>query len=133
MRLSTRKQLPWKIISIQHGDVMAVVKVALDGGGQVITSTITREAVEDLGLAEDAAVTVLVKSTEVSLAVECARSGVRGRALRDCPPRHTRVSCVMRPPLTPMSRRGSLRDAQRRGVSLRRRGRQLRSHRRVAV
>ena len=29
---------------------MAVVKMTLDGGGQLITSSITREAAEDLGL-----------------------------------------------------------------------------------
>jgi molybdopterin-binding protein len=70
MRLSTRNQLPGTISSIQEGAVMAIVKVALDGGGQVITSSITREAVKDLGLAEGTAVTVLVKASEVSLAVE---------------------------------------------------------------
>ena len=70
MRLSTRNQLPGTVTSIQQGEAMAIVKVTLDGGGQLITSSITREAVADLGLAEGTAVTVLVKSTEVSLAVE---------------------------------------------------------------
>ena len=70
MRLSTRNQLPGTVTSIQQGEAMAVVKVTLDGGGQLITSSITREAAEDLGLAEGTAVTVLIKSTEVSLAVE---------------------------------------------------------------
>jgi len=49
---------------------MAVIKVALDGGGQTITASITREAIQALGLAEGTPVTVLVKSTDVSLAVE---------------------------------------------------------------
>jgi molybdopterin-binding protein len=70
MRLSTRNQLPGIVTSIQQGEAMAVVKVALDGVGHTITSSITREAVEDLGLAIGTAVTVLVKSTEVTLAVE---------------------------------------------------------------
>jgi molybdopterin-binding protein len=70
MRLSTRNQLPGTVTSIQQGEAMAVVKVTLDGGGQLITSSITREAADDLGLAEGTAVTVMVKSTEVSLAVE---------------------------------------------------------------
>lgn len=70
MRLSTRNQLPGTVTSIQQGEAMAVVKVTLDGGGQLITSSITREAAEELGLEEGTAVTVLVKSTEVSLAVE---------------------------------------------------------------
>ena len=70
MRLSTRNQLPGTVTSIHKGEAMAVVKVTLDGGGQLITSSITREAADDLGLEEGTAVTVLVKSTEVSLAVE---------------------------------------------------------------
>jgi molybdopterin-binding protein len=69
MRLSTRNQLPGTVTSIQQGEAMAVVKVTLEGG-QLITSSITREAVADLGLAEGTVVTVLIKSTEVSLAVE---------------------------------------------------------------
>ena len=49
---------------------MAVVKVTPDGGDQTITSSITREAVADLGLPEGTPVCVLVNSTDVSLAVE---------------------------------------------------------------
>ncbi|GAB3301949.1 molybdenum-binding protein [Epidermidibacterium keratini] len=69
MRLSTRNQLPGKVVSVTTGEAMAVVKVELDGG-QTITSAITRDAAEDLGLAEGSVVTVLVKATEVGLAVE---------------------------------------------------------------
>ena len=49
---------------------MATVKVRLAGGDQVVTASITKEAAEDLGLAEGGDVTVLVKSTEVMLGVE---------------------------------------------------------------
>ncbi len=70
MRLSTRNQLPGTVTSIQQGEALAIVKVTLDGGGQLITSAITREAVDDLGLAEGTVVTVLIKSTDVSLTVE---------------------------------------------------------------
>jgi molybdopterin-binding protein len=70
MRLSTRNQLPGTITSIHLGEVTAIVKVALNGGGQLITSSITRDAAEDLCLAEGTAVTVLVKASEVMLAVE---------------------------------------------------------------
>jgi len=70
MRLSTRNQLPGRVTSVQQGEAMAAIKVALDDGGQTITASITREAVQDLGLAEGTPVTVLVKSTDVSLAVE---------------------------------------------------------------
>ena len=69
MRLSTRNQLAGIVSSIQLGEAMAVVKVTLDTG-QSITASITREAAEDLDLAEGTAVTVLVKSTEVMLAID---------------------------------------------------------------
>jgi molybdopterin-binding protein len=45
------------------------VKIQLDGGAQ-ITSSITKEAADDLGLTEGTKVTALIKSTEVALAVE---------------------------------------------------------------
>ncbi len=69
MRLSTRNQLTGTVDSVLAGEAMAVVKVTLDTG-QPITASVTREAAEDLGLAAGSAVTVLVKSTEVMLAVE---------------------------------------------------------------
>jgi len=36
---------------VNIGSVMATVKVRLDGGDQVVTASITKEAVEELGLA----------------------------------------------------------------------------------
>ena len=70
MRLSTRNQLPGTITEVAFGGVMATVKVRLDGGEQIVTASVTREAVEELGLAEGTATTVLVKSTEVMLAID---------------------------------------------------------------
>jgi molybdopterin-binding protein len=69
MKLSTRNQLAGQVTSITLGEAMAVVKVQLPGG-EVLTSSITREAVDDLELAEGKQVIVLIKSTEVGLAVE---------------------------------------------------------------
>ena len=69
MKLSTRNQLTGTVISVTSGEAMAVVKVRLDGG-QIITSSVTKEAADDLGLAEGSPVTALIKSTEVALAVE---------------------------------------------------------------
>jgi molybdopterin-binding protein len=69
VKLSTRNQLPGTVQAVKLGEAMAVVKVTL-AGGQAVTASITREAVEDLGLAPGVPVTVLVKSTEVMLAVE---------------------------------------------------------------
>lgn len=69
MRLSTRNQLPATVESIVLGEAMAAVKVTVDGG-HPMTASITREAVEDLSLVTGTRVTVLVKSTQVMLAVE---------------------------------------------------------------
>jgi molybdate transport system regulatory protein len=69
MRLSIRNQLPGKVESVTPGAVTAIVKVLLDGG-QRITSSITKEAAEELGLKPGSRVTVLVKSTEVMLGVD---------------------------------------------------------------
>lgn len=70
MRLSTRNQLTGTVTEVSVGAVMASVKVRLDGGEQVVTASITKEAVLELGLTPGVAATVLVKSTEVMLGVE---------------------------------------------------------------
>lgn len=67
MALSIRNQLAGTVSAVTPGEVMATVKTRLSGG-QEITAAVTREAVDDLGLAEGTAVRALVKSTEVSLA-----------------------------------------------------------------
>ncbi len=69
MRLSTRNQLPATVESVQAGQAMAVVKVTLDTG-QSMTASITRDAADKLGLEPGTKATVLVKSTEVMLAVD---------------------------------------------------------------
>lgn len=70
MRLSTRNQLTGTITEVNVGTVMAIVKIRLDGGDQVVTSSITKDAVTDLGLAVGQAATVFIKSTEVTVGVE---------------------------------------------------------------
>ncbi|HEX7824281.1 MAG TPA: TOBE domain-containing protein [Mycobacterium sp.] len=70
MRLSTRNQLTGTITEVTLGTVMATVKVRLDGGDQIVTASITKDAAEDLGLEAGKAATVLIKSTEVAIGVE---------------------------------------------------------------
>jgi molybdopterin-binding protein len=70
MRLSTRNQLTGTITDVNHGSVMATVKVRLDGGDQIVTSSITKEAALDLELAAGQTVTVFVKSTDVMIGTE---------------------------------------------------------------
>lgn len=64
MKLSARNQFVGKVIEINEGAVNSVVKVELEGG-EVISSTITCEAVKELGLTIDKDVTAIVKATEV--------------------------------------------------------------------
>ncbi|MGQ4600563.1 TOBE domain-containing protein [Nocardia sp. R6R-6] len=69
MRLSTRNQLNGTVVSVTRGDAMAVVRIRLTGGDE-ITSSITRDAADDLQLADGSPVTVLIKSTEVAIGVD---------------------------------------------------------------
>ncbi|MDT5077659.1 MAG: hypothetical protein QOJ80_2296 [Mycobacterium sp.] len=70
MRLSTRNQLTGTITEVTPGSVMATVKVRLDGGDQIVTASITKDAAEELGLKAGLPATVLIKSTEVSIGIE---------------------------------------------------------------
>lgn len=70
MQLSTRNQLTGTIADVDVGAVMAVVKIRLDGGEQVITSSVTRDAALDLDLKVGQPATVFIKSTEVTIGVE---------------------------------------------------------------
>ena len=72
MRLSIRNQLPGEIIAVHLGAVMATVQVRLDGGEQVVTASVTKEAAEDLGLTAGQPATVLIKSTDVVIGVQDA-------------------------------------------------------------
>jgi molybdopterin-binding protein len=69
MRLSARNQLTGTVANVEVGAVMTIVTVDLDGGQQV-TSSVTKQAVEELGLKPGSPVTAVIKSTEVMLAVE---------------------------------------------------------------
>ena len=67
--VSIRNRLAGTVAEVDHGTVMSTVKIALSSG-ETVTSAITRDAAEELKLAPGAEVTALVKSTEVSLAVD---------------------------------------------------------------
>jgi molybdate transport system regulatory protein len=69
MRVSARNQWPGTVQSVKRGGVMAEVVVRLDSGEEA-TAAITLESVDRLRLAEGARVRVLVKSTELLIAVE---------------------------------------------------------------
>lgn len=70
MRLSTRNQLQGSITEVEIGSVMAIVKVKLDGGDQIVTASVTKDAALELGLREGQPATVFIKSTEVTIGVD---------------------------------------------------------------
>jgi len=64
--LTTRNQLEGKVTSVITGNVMAEVKV--DVQGDEFVAAVTSHSVERLDLSEGDTVTVLIKATEVMLA-----------------------------------------------------------------
>ncbi len=66
MKLSTRNILKGKIVELKEGQVAAKVKVDI-GGGNVITSTITVDAVQELALKVGDEVSVLIKASSVMI------------------------------------------------------------------
>ena len=66
MKLSARNALPGKVIDIKMGTTTAHVRI--DVGGTVVTSSITNEAVEDLGLKVGDEVKAVIKSSDVMVA-----------------------------------------------------------------
>lgn len=66
MKISARNQLKGKVIEIKEGAVNASVTVDI-GGGNKITSTISLDAIRELGLKVDSDVTTIIKATSVML------------------------------------------------------------------
>ncbi|WP_431862026.1 TOBE domain-containing protein [Azospirillum sp.] len=64
MKLSARNQLKGTVISVEKGPISAKVKIDV-GGGNTITSTVTAETIDDLGLKDGDAVVAIIKSSEV--------------------------------------------------------------------
>jgi molybdopterin-binding protein len=67
MKLSARNQLKGKIVGVQKGATTAHVRIDI-GGGVVVTSSITNEAVDELGLAVGDDAIAVVKASDVMLA-----------------------------------------------------------------
>ena len=67
LKISARNQLKGKVISIEKDGITAKVKVEISAP-IVVTSVITKEAVEELGIKVGDQVNAVVKSTEVMIA-----------------------------------------------------------------
>ena len=68
MKLSARNQLQGTVTDINRGE--AIANVALDVAGQRLVASITVEAVQELGIEPGSEVTVIVKASDVMLAVD---------------------------------------------------------------
>ncbi len=69
MKLSARNTLKGKVTKIKTAAVAAQVQVDI-GGGNTITSVVTADAVNDLGLDVGHDVVVVIKASDVLLATE---------------------------------------------------------------
>ncbi|HEY4142879.1 MAG TPA: TOBE domain-containing protein [Pseudolabrys sp.] len=69
MRLSARNQIKGKILEVKKGATTSHVRVEI-APGQVVTASITNEAVDDLGLKTGGAATVVIKASDVMIAVD---------------------------------------------------------------
>ncbi len=67
VKLSARNMLKGQVVEVKKGAVAAQVRVDI-GGGNVITSMVTVDAVDDLKIKQGDQVSVVIKSTEVMLA-----------------------------------------------------------------
>lgn len=69
MKISARNQLKGTVKSIETGSVNAIVHIDI-GNGNVICSTISIDAVKELGLAVGKEAYAIIKATSVMVGVE---------------------------------------------------------------
>jgi len=69
MRISARNQIKGTVVEVRKGATTSHVRVDI-GGGQIVTSSITNEAVDDLGIKANSSVIVVVKASDVMIAVD---------------------------------------------------------------
>lgn len=68
MRISARNQIKGTVKEVRKGATTAHVLV--DIGGQVVTSSITNESVDELGIKAGGSVYVVIKASDVMIGVE---------------------------------------------------------------
>jgi len=69
MRISARNQIKGNVVEVKKGATTSHIRVDT-GNGQIITSSITNEAVDELGIKAGSSVTVVVKASDVMIAVD---------------------------------------------------------------
>jgi molybdopterin-binding protein len=69
MKLSARNQIKGKIIEVKKGATTSHIRLEI-APGQIITASITNEAVDELGLKSGQAASAVIKASDVMIAVE---------------------------------------------------------------
>jgi molybdopterin-binding protein len=69
MRISARNQFKGKILEVKKGATTAHVRLEI-APGQIITSSITNEAVDELGLKVGGSAIAIIKASNVMIAVD---------------------------------------------------------------
>ena len=67
MKLSARNQIKGKVVEVRKGTTTAHVRIDI-GNGVIITSSITNEAVDDLGLRVGDEAIAVIKASDVIVA-----------------------------------------------------------------
>jgi molybdopterin-binding protein len=67
MKLSARNQIKGKIVEVRRGATTAHVRIDI-GNGVIVTSSITNEAVDDLGLMPGDDAIAVIKASDVMVA-----------------------------------------------------------------
>ena len=68
MKISARNRLKGKVVEVTKGATTAHVRIDI-GNGSIVTSSITNEAVDELGLTVGADAYAVIKASDVMVAV----------------------------------------------------------------
>nr|WP_314507055.1 TOBE domain-containing protein [uncultured Lachnoanaerobaculum sp.] len=77
MKISARNQFKGIVTNINEGAVNAIVSI--EANGEVISSTISLNAVKELGLKKGDAAYAIIKATEVMIATELPKISARNK------------------------------------------------------
>ena len=69
MKISARNKLKGKILEVKKGATTAHVRLEI-APGQIVTASITNEAVEELGLKPGGAAIAVIKASDVMIAFD---------------------------------------------------------------
>ncbi|HEX8045689.1 MULTISPECIES: TOBE domain-containing protein [Rhizobium] len=69
MKISARNRLKGKVVEVTKGATTAHIRIDI-GNGSIVTSSITNEAVDELGLTVGADAYAVIKASDVMVAVD---------------------------------------------------------------